>query len=189
MQKDEILKIFEKLNILLTGHFRLTSGFHSAKYLQCAILFQYPEISEKFAKALAEKFRNKKIDLVASPAIGGIILGYEVARVLKVRAIFAERENGEMKFRRGFKVNKGEKVLIVEDVITTGGSVKEVINLVKEQGGEVVGVGTIAERSEKKIDLGVELKSLIKLKIKKYEPSSCPLCEKGFPLVKPGSKK
>lgn len=189
MQKEEILEIFKKLNVLLEGHFKLSSGFHSGRYLQCAVLFQYPEITEKFAREISRKFKNKKIDVVASPAIGGIIIGYEVARILNARAIFAEREDGEMKFRRGFKINRGEKVLIVEDVITTGGSVKEVIDLVRKEGGEVVGAGVIADRSEGKLDFKIPIKSLIKLKIKKYAPSSCPLCKKNIPVVKPGSRK
>jgi orotate phosphoribosyltransferase len=189
MKRDEILKIFKKLNVLLKGHFLLTSGFHSARYLQCAGIFQYPEISEKFARALVEKFKDIKIDVVASPAIGGIILGYEVARALGVKAIFSEREENQMKFRRGFKINRGERVLIVEDVITTGGSVREVKELIEKEGGKPVGIGTIVDRSDKKLDFDLPFKSLIKLKIKKYEPSNCQLCKKGIPLIKPGSRK
>lgn len=190
LTEDEVLKIFQDKGALLAGHFELTSGLHSGKYLQCAIVLQYPELAEKLCKELADRFKqgSQPIELVISPAIGGIIVGQEVARTLGARAIFCERKEGEMRLRRGFQVDKGQRVLVVEDVITTGGSVREVIDLVKKAGGEVVGVGALVDRSGKEIDFGVRTVALLTLDIPNYKPSACTLCKKGFPLVKPGSK-
>ncbi|EOD01303.1 orotate phosphoribosyltransferase [Caldisalinibacter kiritimatiensis] len=189
MKREEILDIFKKTGVLLKGHFLLTSGKHSAQYLQCAKLFQYPEYSEMVVEELVSKFENQDIDLVASPAIGGIILGYETAKQLKVKNIFLEREEGKMTLRRGFEIKKGDKVLVVEDVVTTGGSVKEVIDLIKEKGGEVVGVGSIVNRSKGVTKFEEELKSVIKFDIETYEPDNCPLCDENLPVIKPGSRK
>ncbi|AAM24740.1 orotate phosphoribosyltransferase [Caldanaerobacter subterraneus subsp. tengcongensis MB4] len=189
MEKEKVLEIFEKLEVINKGHFLLSSGKHSDTYLQCAKIFQYPNYSEIFSRELAEKFKGYRIDVVIGPAIGGIILAYEVARQIGVRALFAEREDNVMKLRRGFEISKGERVLVVEDVVTTGGSVKEVIELVRSLGGEVIGVGTIVDRSDGKIDFGVPFESIVKLQIKTYEKEECPLCKEGIPLVKPGSRK
>lgn len=188
MNREEILKILEKSGVLLKGHFLLTSGRHSGQYLQCAKLFQYPKYTEIITRELAKQFENAEIDLIASPAIGGIILGYEVARQLNVRNIFIERENGKMALRRGFKINKGERVLVVEDVVTTGGSVKEVIDVIKENEGEVVGVGCIVDRSNGKYSFDEKLVSVIKFNIETYEAENCPLCKQDIPVVKPGSR-
>jgi orotate phosphoribosyltransferase len=188
MNREETLKILEKSGVLLKGHFLLTSGRHSGQYLQCAKLFQYPEYAEIITRELVKQFENTEIDLIASPAIGGIILGYEVARQLNVRNIFIERENGRMALRRGFKINKGERVLVVEDVVTTGGSVKEVIDVIKENEGEVVGVGCIVDRSNGKYSFDEKLISVIKFNIETYEAENCPLCKQDIPVVKPGSR-
>lgn len=189
MTEKEILFLFEELNALLKGHFKLSSGLHSEKYLQCAIVLQYPVIAEKLAKTLAEKFAGQKIDVVVGPALGGVTWAYEVARALGVRGIFTERDEGKMTLRRGFSVNEGEKVLVVEDVVTTGGSTKEVIDVIKTFGGLVVGVGSVIDRSDKPVDFGVTFKSLAKLDVKTFKEHECPLCKAGTPAVKPGSRK
>lgn len=182
-------EILTRLGALKQGHFRLTSGLHSDRYMQCAALFQFPKESEQLCAALAEKFAGQKIDLVAGPALGGIIMAYEVARALGVPNIFSEREDGKMTFRRGFRVEAGQKVLVVEDVVTTGGSVKEVIGLVRAAGGEVVGVGSVVDRSGGKADFGVPFHALMKLEATNWKEEDCPLCKEGMPIVKPGSRK
>jgi orotate phosphoribosyltransferase len=175
------LKVFEEKGAFLEGHFLLSSGLHSPNYLQCALILQYPDLSEKIAKDL-------KIDVVVGPALGGIVISYELARALKVRGIFAEREEGKMTLRRGFSINPGEKVLICEDVVTTGGSALEVANLIKEYGGDVIAFACIVDRSGGKAIFEKPLYSLIQLKLDTYKPEECPLCQKGLPLVKPGSR-
>jgi len=189
MTREEILDLFTKTQVLKTGHFLLTSGLHSDKYLQCAQLLQYPEATEKAVGQLAENFKDKSIDTVVGPAMGGIIISYEMGRQLGVRAIFAEREDGKMALRRGFTVKPGERILVVEDVVTTGGSVKEVISLVKELGGEVVAVAALVDRSGGKVDFGVPAYYLLSLDVKAYPPEECPLCKEGIPIAKPGSRK
>jgi len=189
LSKREVLKIFKDADVLQSGHFQLSSGLHSNKYLQCAKVFQYPRYAKVLAEELARRFKKERVDLVIGPALGGIILSYEVARSLrKARALFAEREKEKMSLRRGFKIEKGEKALVVEDVITTGGSVKEVIELVKELGGEVIGVGALVDRSGKRIDFGVKTKTLLKIRVENYKKEDCPLCKKDIPLLKPGGK-
>lgn len=189
LTKEQIIQIFKDKEVMLEGHFLLTSGRHSDKYMQCAKLFQYADVSEIICKQLAEQFAEKKIDLVVGPAIGGIIMAYEMGRQLGVKNIFAERENGQMTFRRGFEVPEGANVLVVEDVVTTGGSVKEVIALLKEHGANVVGVGSVVDRSAGKVDFGVEFKAVLSMEVISYEPENCPICKSGLPLVKPGSRK
>ncbi len=189
MNESAYLQMFKDTDALLEGHFLLTSGKHSSKYLQCAKILQYPNLADAICKDLAKNFVGQEIDVVIGPAIGAIILSYELARQLNCRSIFAEREDGIMKLRRGFKIEEGEKVLVVEDVITTGGSVKEIIEIVKENGGEIVGVAGIIDRSGGKVDLGYPLKTLLTLEIETYEPDDCPLCREGIPIVKPGSRK
>lgn len=189
MTEKDVLKLFEKHNALLTGHFKLSSGLHSEKYLQCALILQYPDIAAKLSKELVKKF-EENIDVVIGPALGGIILAYEVARALKVRGLFSERHEGKMVLRRGFSIEKGEKALVVEDVITTGGSTKEVIEVVKSYGGNVVGVGSIIDRSGKqKVDFGASFHALAKINVETFEEKNCPLCKKGLPITKPGSRK
>ncbi len=189
MTDREMLEIFEKTGGLLNGHFLLTSGRHSNRFMQCAKLFMYPEYSELLCVELAKKLSPLNIECVTSPAIGGIIMGYAVAKHLNKKNIFAERENGAMCFRRGFEIRRGERCVVVEDVVTTGGSVKEVVSLVKEHGGEVVAVASIVDRSGGKIDFGVPFFSLLSMDITSYSPDECPICKEGLPLVKPGSRK
>ncbi|NLY60356.1 MAG: orotate phosphoribosyltransferase [Clostridiales bacterium] len=189
MNKEQIVKIFEESGALTVGHFLLTSGRHSSKYIQCAKVFQYPKYAQQLTKELSLAFEDDKVDIVIGPAVGGIILAYEMARCLNAKSIFSERENGIMQLRRGFSIHKNSKVLVVEDVVTTGGSVKEVIDLVNSLEGEVVGVGALVDRSNGNIDFGVRFHSLLTLDIKSYDPDSCPLCEKNIPIIKPGSRK
>jgi orotate phosphoribosyltransferase len=189
MTEKEVLFLFEELNALLKGHFKLSSGLHSEKYLQCAIVLQHPVIAEKLAKELAAKFETEKIEVVIGPALGGVTWSYEVARALGVRSLFTEREEGKMTLRRGFSIKEGERVLVVEDVVTTGGSTKEVIDVVNASGGIVVGVGSVIDRSDKPVDFGVKFKSLAKLKVQTFKEHDCPLCKAGTPVLKPGSRK
>lgn len=186
---DEIINIFKEKEVLLSGHFLLTSGRHAANYMQCAKLLQYPDIAGKLCSQLAGYFADSGVSVVAGPATGAIIIAYEVARALGVRSIFTERENGIMSLRRGFNVSADDKVLVVEDVITTGGSVREVIDLMREKGASVVGAGVWVDRSAGKIDFGVPLRSLISLEIESFDPQECPLCKEGkIPVIKPGSR-
>ena len=189
MDRAEMERIFKQTGLMLEGHFLLTSGRHSNRYMQCAKLFQYPEYSEMICKDLADRFVGQKIDMVVGPAVGGIIMSYEMARQFKVPNIFAERENGAMTLRRGFSIPEGAKVLVVEDVVTTGGSVREVMDIVAEAKAEVVGVCVVVDRSGGKIDFGVPFEAAYETEIQSYEPSQCPLCEQGLELVKPGSRK
>ncbi len=187
--ENNILEIFKKTGALLEGHFLLTSGRHSNMYFQCAKVLQYPEYTEKVCGIIADHFKDYDIDTVISPAMGGIIVGQEVARQLNKRSIFAEREDKKLTLRRGFTIEPGEKILVCEDVVTTGGSVFEVIDIVKGQGGQVVGVGYIVDRSNGKVDFGYPQKSTMKMEVVSYLPDECPLCKKNIPLVKPGSRK
>lgn len=188
LSKQDILDIFRQSEALLEGHFRLTSGNHSDRYIQCAQVLQYPHYTELLCRELATEFQGKGIDVVIGPAMGGIIIAYEVARVLGVKGLFTEREQGKMVLRRNFHINPGSKVLVVEDVITTGGSVQEVINVVNDLGGVVSGVGVLVDRSGGKVDFGVPLFSLLSLNIDVFHPDTCPLCKQDVPLVKPGSR-
>jgi orotate phosphoribosyltransferase len=186
---EEILKVFIDTGALLNGHFLLTSGKHSAQYMQCAQVLQYPDKAAFLCGILADKFRDAGAETVIGPAMGGIIVAHEVGRALGKRVIFTERQNGEMCLRRGFELKPGEKVLVVEDVITTGGSVKEVIEIVKENGAIPVGVGVLVDRSNGQADFGgLRLESIVQLQIETFEADNCPLCKKGIPAVKPGSR-
>ncbi|MEG0594414.1 MAG: orotate phosphoribosyltransferase [Christensenella sp.] len=189
MTREEIISVFKEKEVMLEGHFLLTSGRHSDKYMQCAKLFQYPDVSEKICAQLAEQFSDIEINLVVGPAIGGIIMAYEMSRQLGVKNIFAERENGKMALRRGFGVPKGAKILVTEDVVTTGGSVKEVMTLLREMGAEVVGVGSVVDRSAGNVDFGVPFRAVLSMEVKSYEADKCPICKTDSPLVKPGSRK
>lgn len=189
MTEKEILSLFDKYGALLKGHFKLSSGLHSEKYLQCALVLQYPGIAEKLSKALAKKFYRSKIDVVVGPALGGITLAYEVARAFGVKGLFTERQEGRMVLRRGFSIEKGEKVLVVEDVITTGGSTKEVMGVVRALGGKVIGVGSVIDRSSKNLDFGVPFQALAKVDVETFEEKNCPLCKKNIAVTKPGSRK
>ncbi len=188
MTDSEILDLFQNTDALLNGHFILTSGLHSKQYFQCAQVLKHPQYAERLCSQLAQNFNSLKIDLVIAPAVGGIIVAHEVARALGVRALFAERENSKMTLRRNFEIQKGEKALVVEDVITTGGSVKEVIQVVRDWGAEPAAVGCIVDRSGGEADLGVPHKSLISLQIETFTPDDPQLAELK-PAVKPGSRK
>jgi orotate phosphoribosyltransferase len=189
MNKERLLEIFEKTGALLTGHFLLTSGLHSSQYFQCAKVLQYPKYAEELCAEIGENFTGREVTAVVAPAIGGIVVAHEVARSLGVRALFAEREHGHMALRRGFEIRPGEKVLVVEDVVTTGGSVREVLDLVKKLQAKPVGVGCLVDRSGGKADFGLELFSLISLDIVVMPPDECDRCKQGLPLVKPGSRR
>ncbi|MEA3489598.1 MAG: orotate phosphoribosyltransferase [Candidatus Omnitrophota bacterium] len=191
MQEMEIMDIFTRTGAYKQGHFRLSSGLHSGAYLQCALVLQGPILAARMCSVLAEKFRADEPDVVVGPAMGGIILAYEMARSLSARAVFTERDDeGRMTLRRGFMVCPENKVLIAEDVLTTGESVKEVIALLQKDGVEPVGIACLADRSSGKIDFGgIKQESLIKLNIPVFKEKECPLCQEGMPVVKPGSRK
>jgi orotate phosphoribosyltransferase len=187
--ESEILEIFYKTGALLKGHFLLTSGRHSDQYFQCAKVLQYPEYTEIICAVIANYFRETEFDTVVSPAMGGIIVGQEVARQLGKRSIFAEREDKKLVLRRGFGLDSGERVLVCEDVVTTGGSVFEVIDIVRNAGAALIGTGYIVDRSNGKVLFGVPQISTVKMDVVSYIPDECPLCKQNITLVKPGSRK
>ncbi len=189
LTNEQAQEIFIASGALMEGHFKLTSGRHSNRYMQCAQVLQFPEYTEQLAAHIAEKFAGDHIELVIGPAMGGIIVAYEVARQLKVPGIFCERENGKMALRRGFKIYPEQKVLVVEDVVTTGGSVVEVMDIVKEAGGLVAGVAVLVDRSGGKVDFGVRTEAVLTMEIESWEADQCPLCQAGMgEAVKPGSR-
>lgn len=194
MSPASVQKIFEKAQALLSGHFILSSGNHSNRYLQCARVTQVPQHARRLAEALAKPFEDQKVQVVLGPAIGGIVIAQEVAQALaragnrRVRAIFAERVEGKLALRRGFELKPGERVLAVEDVVTTGGSVKEAVELAKGFGAEIVGVGAFIDRSVGPVDVGAPLTALLKIAAEIYPPADCPLCRAGSVAVKPGSR-
>jgi orotate phosphoribosyltransferase len=187
MTNDEILLLFKQSHALLDGHFQLTSGLHSPHYFQCAKVLQYPKNAELLCREIVEKFHEKKIDVVIAPALGGIVVGQEVGRQLGIRTMFAERKEGVMQLRRGFEIHRGENVLVCEDVITTGGSVREVIEIIEGSGGTVVGVGAIVDRSGGKASLP-NFNPTMKMDVVTYQPDLCPLCKQGVKIDKPGSR-
>lgn len=184
-----ILEHFKQTDALLTGHFILSSGLHSPNYLQCALALQYPADAAQFGQMIAEQFSSENIETVASPAIGGLIIGYAVAQALNVRFIWTERENGTMTVRRGFSVKENERILVVEDVITTGGSTRECITALEKNGGKVVGAASIIDRSNGAADVGVPRIALVSMEVPSYKPEDCPMCAKGEEAIKPGSRK
>ncbi|HMD96825.1 MAG TPA: orotate phosphoribosyltransferase [Terriglobia bacterium] len=188
MTQDDILKIFREHGALLEGHFILSSGLHSNRYIQCALVLQYPQIALQLGSELASKLDNLGVRVVAAPALGGVLVAHEVARALGVRALFSERQEGRMTLRRGFRLADGEPALVVEDVITTGGSTRETIECVEDAGGRVVAVGSLIDRSGGKAGLALPKASLVTLEVQNYDPSDCPLCQAGSPAVKPGSR-
>lgn len=189
MQTEEVIERFKRTGALLEGHFILTSGLHSTQYLQCALLLQHPAEAVAFGKALAEHFRDQNVETVAAPAIGGLVIGYEVARQLNARFIWTERENGQMTLRRGFTVRAGESVLVIEDVVTTGGSTRETVEVLRAAGARVIGAASIIDRSSGRAEVGVPRFALATLDVPALAPSSCPLCAEGMEAVKPGSRK
>jgi orotate phosphoribosyltransferase len=190
VQEKEIMEKFEEAGAILKGHFKLTSGVHSDTYIQCAQVMQYPGFIQSLCNELGKRFKDGRIEVIVGPAIGGIIMAHVMALALGswVRAVFTERENGKMTLRRSFQIKKGENVLVVEDVTTTGSSVREVIDIVKERQGKVVGVGALIDRSGGKIDFGVKYEKLLTIKMDVHDPRDCPLCKKGIPAIKPGSR-
>jgi orotate phosphoribosyltransferase len=187
-RERETLARYEKRGALLRGHFRLTSGLHSDVYLQSALVLQHPEDAAALGEALAADFRDDRVQTVLAPAIGGILVAHEVARALGVRALFTEREAGVMRLRRGFTLAAGERCLVVEDVITTGGSTREVVQCVEEHGGVLVGVGSLIDRSGGAAAFDVKRVALATVSAATYPPESCPLCKAGSQAVKPGSR-
>ncbi|HUK82594.1 MAG TPA: orotate phosphoribosyltransferase [Verrucomicrobiae bacterium] len=184
----EVLQTFRDTGALLDGHFLLRSGVHSRQYFQCAVVLQYPRVAERLCGALAERLKGGAAQTVVSPAMGGLFIGHEVARALDVRHIFVEKNAaGKLELRRSFAVAPHERFLVVEDVVTKGGRVKETMDIVRERGGEVVAVGALVDRSDGKVDFGVRMESLLRLRIETFDAAECPLCNAGMPVVKPGS--
>ncbi len=188
MTTAQTLQLFRATEALLEGHFQLTSGLHSPQYFQCAKVLQYPQHAEQLCHVAQQYFPKQKIEVVIAPAVGGIIVAHEVGRLLQARVLFAERQEGKMSLRRGFHIAPGEKVLVCEDVITTGGTVREVIDLAREAGGEVVSAFCIVDRSSGKANFGVPLISTLQLAPETYAPEACPLCAAGGKAEKPGSR-
>ena len=189
MSNDEVIDRFRKSGALLEGHFQLSSGLHSSVYLQCALALQATRDAIEFGAAIADRVRGREIETVASPAIGGLVIGYEVARQLGVRFIWTERENGIMTLRRGFSLRSGERLLVVEDVITTGGSTRDTIEALRASGGDVIAAASIIDRSGGRADVGVPRISLATLDVSANSPDECDACRRGEPVVKPGSRK
>ena len=188
MTRDELLDLFRRSGALLEGHFRLTSGLHSSGYLQCALVLQHPQHAEALGRAIGDRTRSLRPTLVLSPALGGVVIGHEVGRALGVRALFAERQDGALMLRRGFVIAENDRVLVVEDVLTTGGSTRETMQVAKASGAQVVGAASIVNRSAGPPDVDVPFASLLDIALPTYEPDKCPLCAQGLPVVKPGSR-
>ena len=189
MTSDEVIQKFKDTGALLEGHFLLSSGLHSPVYLQCALVLQHPREAEELGRNIAAHFEKEEIEVVASPAIGGLIIGHEVAKALGARFIWTERDAGAMTLRRGFSISPGERTLVVEDVVTTGGSTRETIEALKEAGAEVVGAASIIDRSSGKADVGVPRIAMATLDVPSVEASQCEACARGETPVKPGSRK
>lgn len=188
MTAVEVLELFRQSGALLEGHFRLSSGLHSDRYLQSALVLQHPELASRLGAALAERTRHLQPTVVLSPALGGIVIGQEVGRALNVRAIFAERQDGMLTLRRGFSLSPSDRVLVVEDVITTGGSTRETIAVAEAHGARVLGAAAIIDRGTDPARLNLPLQTLVRLEVPAYPPEACPLCAKGLAVVKPGSR-
>jgi orotate phosphoribosyltransferase len=195
MTRDELLDLYRRSGALLEGHFRLTSGLPSSGYLQCALVLQHPPHAEALGRAIADRTRDLRATVVLSPALGGVVIGHEVGRALGVRAIFAERQDGALALRRGFVIGESDRVLVVEDVLTTGGSTRETMQVARAAGGHVVGAASIVDRSGASTGSGqagarfdVPYTALLDVTLPTYEPDACPLCAQGLPVVKPGSR-
>lgn len=185
MTENEVRTILRETGVLLEGHFRLTSGRHSPVFLQCSQVLQHPQHTGRLGAALAAQFADAGVTTVVGPAMGGVILAHDTARALGVRSIYAEKEDGHMTFRRGFTIEPGERCVVVEDAITTGGSAMDVVGLLRAAGAEVVGIGCLVDRTGGKLELGLPLKSLLKVEVPSYDPAECPLCAAGQPLTEP----
>jgi len=189
MRPEDVHKLLESAGAVRQGHFELSSGLHSGTYIQCALVLQHPEFAERLGRALAAEFHDIQIECVASPALGGVILGHEVARAIGVRAVFAERDSsGQLTLRRGFDVKPDERVLVVEDVWTTGGSTFETMRVIEQAGGRVVGVGALIDRSGGNLEFPVRAEALLELRVPSYSPQECPLCRSGSEPIRPGSR-
>lgn len=188
MNAAAVLDVFRRSGALLEGHFRLSSGLHSARYLQSALVLQFPEFAAQLGAALADRTRHLQPTVIMSPALGGIVIGHEVARALGVRAIFAERQEGKLTLRRGFSLSANDRVLVVEDVITTGGSTRETIDVATAAGGTVLAAAAIVDRGTDPARLHVPMHTLVQLDVPTHPPESCPLCANDIPVVKPGSR-
>jgi len=196
MRPEEVIGLLESVHAIRHGHFELSSGLHSPNYVQCALVLQYPAHAQQLGRALAAEFQDLQLDCVVSPALGGLIIGHEVARALPTRAdgsqpraMFVERDSsGHLALRRGFRLEPGERVLVVEDVWTTGGSTCETIRVVEEEGGRVVAAGALIDRSNGRLDLPVRTEALVELRMESFAASDCPLCRSGSPPVRPGSR-
>jgi len=190
VDRADVLEIFEECGALLTGHFLLSSGLHSSRYLQCALVCRYPDVCARLCAALAGEFRRPRVDAVVGPAMGGIVLAYELARALDARGIFIERDtDGRMTLRRGFVLKRGESVVVAEDVMTTGGSVAEIVEQLERTGVNVAGIACLVDRGGAKRFAGRRVASLLQMEIPTYAPADCPQCRDGVPVVKPGSRK
>jgi orotate phosphoribosyltransferase len=188
METPDVLDLFRRSGALLEGHFRLSSGLHSGRYLQSALVLQYPDLAESLGRAIAERAQHLQPTVVLSPALGGIVIGQEAARALGTRAIFVERQDGALALRRGFSLSPSDRVLVVEDVITTGGSTRETIDAASAAGARVLGAAAIIDRGSDAARLAVPLFSLVQLDVPTYQPDACPRCAEGMPVVKPGSR-
>jgi orotate phosphoribosyltransferase len=189
MKLEDILKLLESVGAIRQGHFELSSGRHSATYIQCALVLSHPPHAEQLGRAIAENFRDHSIACVVSPALGGVIIGHEVARALGVRALFVERDrSGQMALRRGFELKPGERVLVVEDVWTTGGSTRETIGVVEQEGALAVAAGAIIDRSGGRLELNVPARALLEIDVPSHEPDECPQCRAGSAATRPGSR-
>ena len=186
--RDALLDMFRRSGGLLEGHFRLSSGLHSPGYLQSALVLQHPDKAEALGAALAAKLRHLRPTVVLSPALGGIVIGQEVGRALGVRAIFAERQEGGLTLRRGFVISENDRVLVIEDVLTTGGSTRETMQVARAAGGTIVGAGALVDRIGGKASLDVPFAALLDMSLPTYEPDRCPLCASGLAIIKPGSR-
>lgn len=189
MKREEIIRLLQDAGAMRSGHFELSSGRHSASYVQCALVLQHPKHAEQLGRALADRFRDLKIECVVAPAMGGIIIGHEVARALGVRSLFVERDaSGHMALRRGFELKHGERVLVIEDVWTTGGSTRETIGVVEEEGGLPVAVGAMIDRTSGKIEWDLPARALLELEVPSYDAADCPQCRAGGEPTRPGSR-
>jgi orotate phosphoribosyltransferase len=186
--ESEILAIFKEHAALLEGHFVLSSGLHSNRYIQCALVLQFPKIAERLCAELAGKLKGLGVRTVAAPALGGVLVAHEVARALGARAVFTERQDGVMKLRRGFSFAPNELTLVVEDVVTTGLSTRETIQCVEHAGARVCGIGALVDRSGGQVNFGLPQFALVAMRVETYAPAECPLCRAGVPTTKPGSR-
>ena len=188
MTEIEVLDLFRQSGALLEGHFRLSSGLHSDRYLQSALVLQHPDYAEQMGRALAARLEHLQPTAILSPALGGIVIGQEVGRAMQIRALFAERQDGKLMLRRGFTLAPSDRVIVVEDVITTGGSTRETIAVAEASGAGVLGAAAIIDRGADPSRLNLPLQALVRLEVPAYPPESCPLCARGVPVVKPGSR-